>query len=129
MARRHLSNPREGEDRGHGRDRRELRALRQRVRDLEAQVAMYQLPGNGLIEKALAEANASIASLEQETSRAVTQRQVLAQCQETLSAQRSQIVRETLGRSPGRRTLRTRLGDLLQRFVAWLDQHSQGGHP
>jgi len=38
MARRHLSNPREGEDRGHGRDRRELRALRTQVRDLQRQV-------------------------------------------------------------------------------------------
>lgn len=129
MARRHLSNPREGEGKGHGRDRRELRALRQRVRDLEAQVAKYQLPGNELVEKAMAEANASIASLEQQAARAVTQRQAIAQCQEKLSAQRSQIVQETLGRSPARRTLRTRLAGLLQRFVGWLDQHSQGGHP
>jgi len=129
MARRHLSNPREGEGKGHGRDRRELRALRQRVRDLEAQVATYQLPGNELIEKAQAESNASIALLEQQAARLITPRQALAQCQEKLSAQRSRIVQETLDRSPARRTLRMRLANLLQRFVGWLDQHSQGGHP
>lgn len=38
MARRHLSNPREGEGQGHGREIRELRALRNQVRDLQRQV-------------------------------------------------------------------------------------------
>ncbi|HHA2748217.1 TPA: hypothetical protein ACOEQV_004461 [Stenotrophomonas maltophilia] len=38
MARRHLSNPREGEGQGHGREIRELRALRNQVRDLQCQV-------------------------------------------------------------------------------------------
>ncbi len=38
MARRHLSNPREGEGKGHGRDRREQRALRNQVRALQRQV-------------------------------------------------------------------------------------------
>jgi len=38
MARRHLSNPREGESQGHGREIRELRALRNQVRDLQRQV-------------------------------------------------------------------------------------------
>ena len=47
MARRHLGNPREGEGKGHGRDRRELRALRQRVRDLEAQIAAQEVPEAG----------------------------------------------------------------------------------
>ncbi|EZP43186.1 hypothetical protein BW38_03533 [Stenotrophomonas sp. RIT309] len=38
MARRHLSNPREGEGQGHGREIREIRALRNQVRDLQRQV-------------------------------------------------------------------------------------------
>ncbi|MFE3969014.1 hypothetical protein [Stenotrophomonas sp. YIM B13575] len=38
MARRHLSNPREGEGKGHGREVRELRALRNQIRDLQHQV-------------------------------------------------------------------------------------------
>lgn len=38
MARRHLSNPREGEGQGHGREIRELRALRNQVRELQRQV-------------------------------------------------------------------------------------------
>lgn len=38
MARRHLHNPREGESQGHGREIRELRALRNQVRDLQRQV-------------------------------------------------------------------------------------------
>nr|MBH1517218.1 hypothetical protein [Stenotrophomonas maltophilia] len=38
MARRNLSNPREGEGKGHGREVRELRALRNQVRDLQRQV-------------------------------------------------------------------------------------------
>lgn len=38
MARRHLSNPREGEGKGHGRKIRELRALRNQVRELQRQV-------------------------------------------------------------------------------------------
>ncbi|WP_155760245.1 hypothetical protein [Stenotrophomonas maltophilia] len=38
MARRHLINPREGEGKGHGREIRELRALRNQVRDLQRQV-------------------------------------------------------------------------------------------
>lgn len=38
MARRRLSNPREGEGQGHGREIRELRALRNQVRDLQRQV-------------------------------------------------------------------------------------------
>ncbi|MEN5271867.1 hypothetical protein [Stenotrophomonas lactitubi] len=38
MSRRHLSNPREGEGKGHGREIRELRALRNQVRELQRQV-------------------------------------------------------------------------------------------
>lgn len=38
MARRHLSNPREGEGQGHGREIRELRALRNQVRELQRRV-------------------------------------------------------------------------------------------
>ncbi|MDH0071730.1 hypothetical protein N5D13_01020 [Stenotrophomonas maltophilia] len=38
MARRHLSNPRDGEGQGHGREIRELRALRNQVRDLQRQI-------------------------------------------------------------------------------------------
>ncbi|MBF9137510.1 hypothetical protein I5W36_15805 [Stenotrophomonas maltophilia] len=38
MARRHLSNPREVEGQGHGREIRELRALRNQVRELQRRV-------------------------------------------------------------------------------------------
>ena len=38
MVRRHLSNPREGEGQGHGREIRELRALRAALKELQHQV-------------------------------------------------------------------------------------------
>ena len=38
MARQYLSNPHEGEGRGHGRERRELRALRAALKELQHQV-------------------------------------------------------------------------------------------
>lgn len=71
MARRHLSNPREGEGQGHGREIRELRALRNQVRDLQRQVddltAWRALP-----ETSARKAAATLAAIEAPSTRPVT---------------------------------------------------------
>lgn len=127
MARRHLSNPREGEDRGHGRDRRELRALRQRVRDLEAQVAHYQQPANERFEAAMESVRSSIAEQEQQAAGMVSQRQALAECQGILRSQQLRIGGESSDRGSFPRTLHTRLAETLARLALWLRQLVQGG--
>lgn len=129
MARRNLSNPREGEGKGHGRDRRELRALRQKVRDLEAQVASHQMVGTEPFDfdTAMAQIDASIATLESQSSELLTQRRALAECQETLNERLPQIVQGIRYPCSSSPTLRMRLAGLLAHIGAWLLRRAPGG--
>lgn len=128
MARRHLSNPREGEDRGHGRDRRELRALRKKVRDLEAQVAFYQQFDTEPFDTAMAQVHAGIAALEDQGSQLLTQRRALAECQEILNARLPQTLQGIRDPGSSRPTLRMRLAALLAHIDAWLRRRAPGGN-
>lgn len=127
MARRHLSNPREGEGKGHGRDRRELRALRERVRDLEAQVASYQQPENKSFDAELEKVHANIALIEDQAAQMVTQRQTLAQCQEILNRLASERIRAPTDGGWSLSALHRRLVAPLVRWSSWLRRRLQGG--
>ncbi len=126
MARRHLSNPREGEGKGHGRDRRELRALRQRVRDLEAQVACYQQPDNKSFDAELAKLVANTALIEQQAAQMITQRQALARCQGKLSRRILERTAASTDGGPLLRALHKRLVVPLARASSWLGRLLQG---
>lgn len=128
MARRHLSNPREGEDRGHGRDRSEVRALRQRVRDLEAEVAAYQQIDTEPFETAMAKVHAGIAAMEGQNSRLLNQRRALAEGQEILNERLPQILQGIRDPGSSRPTLRMRLAALLAHIDAWLRRRAPGGN-
>lgn len=124
MALRHLSNPREGEDQGHG---RELRALRLRVRELEAQLAARQQFETKRFDDAMQRVQASVNLLDEQAGQLISSRRALAEYQGKLSAQPAQNARERLGRKSSPKTPHKRSARMLRRIASWLRRLWRGG--